>query len=263
MQGLIIVIVFTVLLAIIIFKGQSWFKPKVVLPAGFREILYSNVAYYRALNDMDKIRFEQRIKDFLSYIKIEGVNTKVAPIDTMLIASSAVIPTFGFKSWRYYNLRYVLLYEGTFDKENFSTTSFERNTLGMVGSGAMQQMMILSKSSLREGFLNAGEKYNTGIHEFVHLLDKADGSADGVPEQLINKENALEWNKISDDAIEKIRKGESDINPYGATNKTEFFAVISEFFFQRPDLLKHHHPQIFEMLQIIFNQTPKVRDDDE
>ena len=208
------------------------------MPTGFREILFSNVAYYRSLNDADKIRFEKKIKDILSYVKINGVNTKAEPIDKMLIACSAVIPTFGFENWHYYNLRYVLLYEGIFDKENFSTTSFERNTLGVVGSGALQQMMILSKPALREGFLNAGEKYNTGIHEFVHLLDKADGSADGVPEQLLNKEQIIQWNNIAIEAIEKIRSGESDINPYGATNKTEFFAVASEYFFQRPDLLK-------------------------
>jgi len=258
MQGLIIFIICTVVLVFILFIPKSFFKAKVVLPIGFREILFSNVAYYRLLNDADKIRFEKKIKDFLSYVKIDGVNTKVEPIDKMLIGCSAVIPIFGFENWRYYNLRYVLLYEGTFDKENFSTTSFERNTLGMVGSGAMQQKMILSKPALREGFLNTGEIYNTGIHEFVHLLDKADGSADGVPEQLLSKEQIIIWNKIADKAIEKIKSGESDINPYGATNKTEFFAVASEYFFQRPDLLKENHLQLFEMMKEIFKQTPTV-----
>src|SRR3954463_12820171 len=231
MQGLIIFIICTVLLILILFKGRSWFKPKVVLPASFREILLSNVAYYRSLNAADKNRFEQKIKDFLSYIKIDGVNIKIEPIDKILVASSAVIPIFGFENWHYYNLRYVLLYEGTFDKENFSTRSFERNTLGMVGSGALQQMMILSRPALREGFLNIGEKNNTGIHEFAHLLDKADGSADGIPEQLLSKEQIIDWNNLANEALEKIIRGESDINPYAATNKTEFFAVASEYFF--------------------------------
>jgi len=258
MQGLIIFIICTVVLVFILFVRKPFFKPKVVLPTGFREILFSNVVYYRSLSDADKIRFEKKIKDFLSYVKIDGVNTRVDPIDKMLVACSAVIPIFGFENWRYYNLRYVLLYEGTFDKENFSTTSFERNTLGVVGSGALQQMMILSKPALREGFLNAGEKYNTGIHEFVHLLDKADGGADGVPEQLLNKEQIIQWNNIADEAVEKIKRNESDINPYGATNKTEFFAVASEYFFQRPDLLKENHPQLFEMMREIFKQTPTV-----
>lgn len=254
MQGLIIFIISTAILVFLLFFRKPFFKTKPVLPAGFREILFSNVAYYRSLNSSDKIRFEKRIKDFLSYVKINGVNTKVEPIDKMLVACSAVIPTFGFDNWHYYNLRFVLLYEGTFDKESFSTTSFDRNTLGMVGSGAMQQMMILSKPALREGFLNVGEKYNTGIHEFAHLLDKADGSADGVPEQLLNKEQIIQWNNVADETIEKIKKGESNINPYGATNKTEFFAVASEYFFQRPDLMKEDHPQLFEMMKAIFKQ---------
>jgi Mlc titration factor MtfA (ptsG expression regulator) len=44
----------------------------------------------------------------------------------------------------------------------------------------------------------------------------------------------------------------SDIDMYGATNQAEFFAVISEYFFERPDLLKTNHPELFEMLERIF-----------
>jgi hypothetical protein len=44
----------------------------------------------------------------------------------------------------------------------------------------------------------------------------------------------------------------SDIDMYGATNPVEFFAVISEYFFERPDLLRSHHPELFEMLGRIY-----------
>ena len=44
----------------------------------------------------------------------------------------------------------------------------------------------------------------------------------------------------------------SDIDMYGATNPVEFFAVISEYFFEQPDLLKANHPELYEMLERIY-----------
>jgi Mlc titration factor MtfA (ptsG expression regulator) len=95
-------------------------------------LLEDNVAFYRSLDDAGKIRFDGKIKDILSYITINGVNTVVDDLDKLLVASSAVIPIFGFNEWRYYNLRNVLLYEDAFTSDQFSTTDKDRNTLGMI-----------------------------------------------------------------------------------------------------------------------------------
>ncbi len=56
------------------------------------------------------------------------------------------------------------------------------------------------------------------------------------------------------DTIAIINKNQSDINPYGATNKAEFFAVASEYFFESPQLLQKKHPQLYDMLEQIFKQ---------
>ena len=145
---------------------------------------YDHVGFYRSLNDEEKIRFEKKIKEFLGYVRINGVNTRVEDIDRLLVAASAVIPIFGFPEWKYYNLREVLLYPDSFDKEEFLSRVITRNTLGMVGNGAMQRVMILSKPALHDGFANEMGKENTGIHEFVHLLDKEDGDVDGLPRSI-------------------------------------------------------------------------------
>jgi MtfA peptidase len=256
MNGLIIFIICVVILFWILFGRKKTNEKIVPLPANYRQLLEDNVAFYRSLDDAGKIRFEEKVKDILSYITISGVNTGVDDVDKLLVASSAVIPIFGFNEWRYYNLRNVLLYEDAFTADQFSTTDKDRNTLGMVGTGAMQQMMILSKPALRLGFQNETDKNNTGIHEFVHLLDKADGETDGIPEQLLQKQYAIPWLNLMNDSIAEIRKGKSDINIYGATSKTEFFAVAAEYFFQRPDLLQQKHPELFELLEQTFHQIP-------
>jgi len=60
--------------------------------------------------------------------------------------------------------------------------------------------------------------------------------------------------------IEEIYEGESDINPYGATNTQEFFAVTTEYFFERPLLMKRKHPELHDILEKVFGQKMSERD---
>ena len=129
-----------------------------------------------------------------------------------------------------------MVYPSLFNK-NFETEGSGRQIAGMVGSGYMEGMMILSKHALKLGFANASDKKNTAIHEFVHLIDKTDGSIDGVPELLLEKQYTIPWIDLIGKKIDEIYKNKSDINPYGGTNKAEFFSVVSEYFFERPKLL--------------------------
>ena len=115
--------------------------------------------------------------------------------------------------------------------------------------------MILSKKALHHGFSNETDKKNTAIHEFVHLIDKTDGAVDGIPELLLEKQYVIPWIDLIKQKIDEIYEQKTDINPYGATNKAEFFAVISEYFFERPKLLKRKHPKLYELLEEIFNQN--------
>ena len=130
----------------------------------------------------------------------------------------------------------------------------------MVGTGYMNGKMIISKNALRDGFSNETDKKNTAVHEFVHLIDKMDGAIDGVPEVLFQKQYAIPWLDLMKKKIEEIDKNNSDINPYGATNKAEFFAVASEYFFERPMLLQKNHPDLYRSLEKIFNHKMQFRD---
>ncbi len=250
-------VIVLVVLALIILFFIFYKKPvkKVILPLNYKEFLSLHVSYYHRLDGKNKLRFEEKIKEFLSYVRIDGINTIVEDIDKLLVASSAVIPIFGFGKWRYYNLDNVLLYPDSFNKEEFLASGYEKNTLGMIGNGPMQKVMILSKPALRFGYQSESTS-NTGIHEFVHLLDKEDGEVDGLPEALLNKKYNSAWLQLVNKNIEMIINGESDINNYGASNRAEFFAVASEYFFNRPELFKENHPELFELLRTIFNQNP-------
>lgn len=221
-----------------------------------RNILVNHVHYYQQLDAIEKQRFELKVMAFLADVRIEGVGISVEPIDRMLVASSAIIPVFGFEEdWKYKNLSSVLLYPDTFNKD-FQFEGNERSILGMVGEGYMNGQMILSRSALVQGFSNSADKENTAIHEFVHLLDKSDGATDGVPDNLMKHEYTVPWVKMIHQEMQNIEKGKSDINPYAITNEAEFFAVVSEYFFEKPKQLKEKHPQLYQMLSETFLQDP-------
>lgn len=224
-----------------------------LLPEGYKTMLAEHVAFYRLLDETGKLRFEQKIKEFLGYIYIHGVKTEVTGLDRLLIASSGVIPIFGFPEWKYYNLRDILLYPGAFNEVDFKIDEKAAVT-GMVGNGTMQQMMILSRPALYLGFDNTSGKQNTGIHEFVHLLDKEDGDVDGLPEALLEKKYTLPWLNLIAEEIAEIKKGKSDINIYGVTNKAEFFAVAAEYFFEQPESFKKNHAELYHLMTQIFHQ---------
>lgn len=226
----------------------------VSIPADLETILEAQVAYYKKLSSSEKTRFANEVRGFLQETRIEPIGTTIDETDRLLVAASAVIPIFGFPEWHYTNLTDVLIYDDHFNAE-FQAEGRNRQYMGMVGTGVYNGKMLLSKTALREGFSNKTGKQNTAIHEFVHLLDKADGAIDGVPEALLDKPYTLPWLDLVHRKMQEIRQDESDINPYGATDKTEFFAVAAEYFFERPDLLKSKHPQLYEMLGRIFRQS--------
>jgi MtfA peptidase len=241
--------------------GMAFYKrplKKVRLPDGYKDLLTQHVPFYRALDEARKIRFENKLKEFLGYIRITGVDTQVEDLDTLLVASSAVIPIFGFPEWRYYNLRDVWLYADAFNADNYSTKGKGRDVLGMVGEGPMQMLMILSRPALREGFADTSGKENAGIHEFVHLLDKEDGAVDGLPEALLKRQYCLPWLNLMADNIDAIKAGKSDINIYGSKNKAEFLAVAAEYFFEQPGQFKQKHPALYELMTQIFHQSPPI-----
>ena len=227
-------------------------------PTDWRIILYQNVAFYNSLSEEEKARFEYKVQEFLLNCRITGIETTVDTTDRVLVASSAIIPIFEFDDWKYSNIHEVLLYPSMFN-EKFETEGPGRSILGMVGSGYMEGKMILSQKALKHGFKNESDKKNTAIHEFVHLIDKTDGSVDGIPSLLLEKQYSIPWIDLINKKIDEIYEGRSDINPYGGTNRAEFFSVVSEYFFERPKLLEHMHPELYNLLEKVFRHDMSSR----
>ena len=231
-------------------------------PAAWRQILSEQVAFYLALTDAEKVRFEQQTQVFLARTRITGVQTEVDDNTRLLVAASAIIPVFGFSDWEYRNLGEVLIVPDAWQLENDPTKEvkpLQGTLLGSVQGFQNQHYMRLSKASLEQGFRDAVDRQNVGIHEFAHLLDEADGVIDGLPKAALPPALLQSWTAVMQREIAAIQAGKSEINPYAATNEAEFFAVVTEYFFEKPEKLQEHHPELYGLLNQAFRQNPKQR----
>lgn len=221
----------------------------------FDTLLNEHVSFYKNLEADKKQIFKHAVKIFLENTTIEGVGIDITELDRILISSSAVIPVFSFPDWKYKNLTSVILYPDTFDGQ-YQYEGEERRILGMVGTGYLNGQMLLSRAALLQGFSKNNGPHNTAIHEFVHLLDKSDGSTDGIPEILMTHDYSIPWLKMMHQEMREIEKGKSDIDSYALTNEAEFLAVVSEYFFEKPDALEKNHPELYAILSKMFLQDP-------
>jgi len=120
--------------------------------------------------------------------------------------------------------------------------------------------VMLSWQDVGAAGRSAGQSYNVVIHEFAHVLDMADGIADGVP--LLPPDLPRgEWQAtLREDFAALQACVDADqptaLDPYGAQGEEEFFAVASEAFFVNPLAMRAEHPRLYAMLTRFYKQNP-------
>ena len=120
--------------------------------------------------------------------------------------------------------------------------------------------VMLSWPDVRRAGHSADQGYNVVIHEFAHVLDMADGAANGMP-VLPPGIAAAEWQQTMQSAFEAFvqrvdREDDVALDPYGASGAEEFFAVASESFFVNPQGLLHDHAALYGLLCRYYGQDP-------
>lgn len=104
---------------------------------------------------------------------------------------------------------------------------------------------------------------NVVIHEFAHKLDMANGAADGMP-PLHAGMDRHEWQRAFQEAYEGFcdavdRGKETWLDPYAAEAPGEFFAVVSEAFFEQPNQTRRRYPDVYDQLRRYYRQDPAAR----
>ena len=120
------------------------------------------------------------------------------------------------------------------------------------GEASSYGQVVLAWTQCEEGAVNPDGHHNVILHEFAHQLDYLDGTADGAPP--LSGEQARHWQETMTQAYEHLRQSLQHhqkpwLDPYGAAEPAEFFAVLTEAFYQQPEHLKAEQPEVYEALQ--------------
>ena len=120
--------------------------------------------------------------------------------------------------------------------------------------------VMLSWHDVRSAGRSAALAYNVVIHEFAHVLDMANGHANGMP-RLPPGLPAVEWqatlHREYEDFVVRVEAQQATaLDPYGAEGEDEFFAVASEAFFVSPRAMQHEHAALYDMFARFYRQDP-------
>jgi len=226
-------------------------------PEPWRAILERRVDFYRNLEAPDaRERFEADVRIFLAEQRIYGAGQGVAQLEIgdetrLLIAASAAMLTHGIPNFEWPRMRDIVVHPRAFD-ENYSHED-DPSISGMVH---YQGPILYSERDLKLGFRRR-DGHNVGLHELAHVLDLADGHADGVPIGA-SWASSAPWVEIVSDRLARLRSRRYPqvLRDYAATNEAEFFAVAVESFFERPNKLREKDPELYSMLCDYFGQDP-------
>ena len=159
----------------------------------------------------------------------------------------------------------VILYPGAFRVNHTQMDAMglvhdEANILS--GESWLRGPVILSWDDVEQDTFHFQAGHNVVLHEFAHKLDALNGATNGMP-PLRRGMSRVTWAKALSEAYDtlclQVETGEpAFINSYAATSPAEFFAVLSEYFFTAPDILKNCCPSVHKQLTLFYKQ-PALR----
>lgn len=236
-------------------------------PEAWREILRANMKHYRCLDDEERRHLEELVQVFVAEKHWEGVGgLELTDEIRVTIAGQACLLILGLDHDLYRRVESILVYPSTVvpkrtEEPVFAPPRIVPAPQPILGEAHGRGPVILTWDAVRRGGIHPERGHNVVYHELAHKLDLADGAADGTP-PLHHRADYQRWVEVCTREYEALKRGEpSLLDPYGATDVSEFFAVATETFFDMPRKLRRQHPDLYAVLQEFYLQDPAAREE--
>lgn len=227
-------------------------------PDAWRPYLEHTVHYPR-LSPQKRQQVERSILKFIHLKNFVGVGLDVTDEMKVVTAFYACLMVLGKPDYCYSSLQTILLYSHDFIvKEAKNNGGIYNEGAYMLEGQSNAQTVVLSWHEARKQAYHLTH-HNVIVHEFAHELDFEDGMADGTPP--LQRGLYTRWAHIMQQDYEALSAAITRgryldkyklLGAYAATNEAEFFAVASELYFEKPDQLKHHFPELYELLDAFY-----------
>lgn len=234
-------------------------------PAHLRLLVEENLPIFRRLPPADQAELLGHVQVFLAEKHFEGCGgLELTDEIRVTIASQACLLLLHRDTDYYPHLHTILVYPSSYTEEAERYVGgglWEDGPEHRLGHTARElRALVLAWDAARHGARDPSDGRNVILHEFAHQLDFENRSADGTPD-LDTRAEYLAWARVMGAEFNALRVAEAEGEPtildwYGAANPTEFFAVATEAFFERPRALQERHPELYEELQKFFRQDP-------
>ncbi|NWN91170.1 zinc-dependent peptidase [Marinobacter adhaerens] len=258
----------TVLIATAVFYlffYRTWRRTRELkhpFPKIWRKHLQSTVPLYSRLPVQLQQTLEGQVQLFVSEKNFYGCDGfKVTDRVRIAIAGHACLLILKRSYTDFDDIRSILVYPDVYRVQASERDGMVVGVSDQVRAGEASTLgqVVLAWSECESGAINPKSTHNVILHEFAHQLDYLDGTADGAPP--LSGEQAKEWQQTMTIAYDDLRHSlrhhrKSWLDPYGATKPAEFFAVLTETFYQQPLHLKEQQPAVYDLLSDFYRIDP-------
>lgn len=267
---LLLLIMLTLIVLAAIFLPPVWrqYRRKKIqqqpFPSAWRQILKHRMPYFRALPADLQLQLKKLIQVFVAEKQFVGcAGLSVTDEMRVTIAAQACLLLLNKPAHYYPKLKQILIYPAA-----FVVPTQQADNAGVISEMAQVRLgeswqtgqIILSWVDTLKSAAICNDGHNLVIHEFAHQLDQLKGQATGAP-QLSSAQAYKEWSLVLSREYEQLQKQlalglPTLFDAYAATNPAEFFAVISEVFFEQPDLFAAQHAALYQQLRSFYALDP-------
>jgi MtfA peptidase len=236
------------------------------LPDDWANIVEEHVAVWGVLDD-DERELLAATSDWLLRHKHWEAAQGFALVDeiTVTIAAQAALLVLGLTVDEYREVSAIIVYPTTMQSRGVYAGpvrgTVTDGVLPVLGEAhARRGPVLLAWDQAHDAARNPGRGHNVVYHEFAHKLDMLDDTLDGTP-PLERRGDLERWVDVCTEAYGALCAGieRPPLQPYGATNPAEFFAVATEAFFDVPVTLELHEPNLYEVMRDFYKQDPAAR----
>lgn len=234
-----------------------------VFPALWSAVVENHLPIYSRLSPAERRRLQGHMQVFLAEKQFIGCGgLQITEEMRLTIAAVACLLLLNERGQYFPKLRSILVYPSAyFVKETTALDPYivEEKQVVRLGESWTRDQLVLSWEQVQYDMAHWQDGHNVILHEFAHQLDQEDGRAEGVP-ILPQSEYGL-WSQVMADAYQRLctdvqQNRKNVIDPYGATNPAEFFAVATETFFEKSLLLQQEYPALYQLLQHYYQVVP-------
>jgi Mlc titration factor MtfA (ptsG expression regulator) len=233
-------------------------------PASWQEMLERNVAHLAWLTDNERAVLRRAVQVFVAEKTFEGCGGLTLTDEIRVtIAALASILILAMEGYYFDNVQTVLVYPDEFlvpDRQPIADELAVEGESERLGEAHHRGPVILAWAEALENARRPGFGQNLVFHEFAHQLDMLNGAFDGTP-AIEDAGLRRRWTLTMTREYERLCRAADHgkktlLDPYGATDPAEFFAVVTECFFDLPWELERQHAELYELLCDYYGQHP-------